>query len=92
MPLPSELQQLLQDRRASEERAARVQTRRELVTTLALLAFWVLVGMGWIGWSLHSSDESVAWIYWWTGWLFWVGGVLWTLHRAYQRGVERGDW
>jgi hypothetical protein len=92
MPIPPEIQQLLQDRRAAEERAARADGRREFVITLALLAFWVLVGMGLIGLSLHVEDEALGWIWWWTGWLFWVGGVLWTLHRAYRRGVARGDW
>jgi hypothetical protein len=92
MPLPTELQQVLIERRAAEERAARANTRREYLATLALLVFWVLVGMVWIGFALHSTDEAMSWIYWWTGWLLWVGGVLWTLHRAYVRGVERGDW
>lgn len=92
MPIDPEYQQLLMERRTAEERAARSETRRAFFGTLARLAFWVLVGMGWIGLSLHTHDEGLGWIFWWLGWLLWVGGVLWTLHRAYLGGVERGDW
>jgi hypothetical protein len=92
VPIDPEYQQLLIERRMAEERAASSETRRAFFGTLARLAFWVLVGMAWIGASLHTEDEGWGWIFWWLGWLLWVGGVLWTLHGAYRRGVDRGDW
>lgn len=92
MSIPPDLERTLVERRANEEREARRDTRREHLMTLALLFFWVLVGMGFIGVAVHVNDEAWGQIWWWTGWLLWVGGVLFTLHRAYWRGVERGDW
>jgi hypothetical protein len=91
MPIPEDLRTLLQERRANEEREARIERRRALLGTLLRLALSVGAGMGLIGMSLHSGDEEIGKIWWWSGWLVWVGGVLATLLRAYRQAEQRGD-
>jgi len=31
-------------------------------------------------------------VYWWLGFIVWIGGVLGASLAAYRRGRERGDW
>jgi uncharacterized YccA/Bax inhibitor family protein len=76
----------------AEHFAARRDTVRDLVRTCGHVVFWVLAGWMLIGFSAHSTNETLAWILYWAGYAVWIPGVLFSLLAAYRRGEKRGAW
>ena len=80
------------ERREVEHHRARSDTFRDLAKTCLHMVFWVLVGWTFIAFAVHTTNEIVGRILWWTGIGLWIPGVLYSLLAAYQRGEKRGDW
>lgn len=87
---PGDDEQIVQHER--DERAARRDYWRDMGRTAVHLALSVAAGLALIGWSFHSTDETVAPLLWLAGQGIWLCGVLWSLLAAYRRGHARGDW
>lgn len=87
---PGDEEQVVQHER--DEREARRDYRRDMRRTAVHLALSVTVGLGLIGWSWHSTDETIAPTLWLVGQGTWLCGVICSLLAAYRRGHARGDW
>ena len=92
MPTLDELQAERVARHLEAERAARRDTRHEMLRVLALIVFWVACGLALIGMAFHVSDRAIGMAFWWGGHAVWIGGVASAIHSAYRRGEARGDW
>lgn len=79
-------------RREAEHRRATSDTFRDLAKTSLQMVGWVLAGWTFIAFSVHTTNEIVGRILWWTGLAVWIPGVLFALLAAYRRGERRGDW
>lgn len=80
------------ERREAEHKRAAGDTFRDLAKTCVQMVCWVLAGWTFIGFSVHTTNEIVGRILWWTGLGVWISGVLYSLLAAYRRGEQRGDW
>ncbi len=80
------------ERNALLDREARRDYWRDIVRTMLHLAFWVSVGLAFLGMALHTHDVVLGRILWLAGQTLWLGGVLFSLLAAYRRGNRRGDW
>ena len=92
MPMPQEYRDALVEKHARAERAARRDTRREMLRTIGAIAFWVACGLVLIGMALHVTDRTIGMAFWWGGHIVWIGGVASAILVAYRRGEKRGDW
>ena len=90
MPRKYLLEQM--ENRRVAEREARRETRRAWVRALGEILLWTFAVLGCIGLAFHTFDIQLGWVYWWTGFVVWVGGVTLAVSSAYRRGQERGDW
>jgi hypothetical protein len=72
------------------ERAVRRDMRwvygRAIVSVFLSLAF----GLWMIGWSVHSTDQKVAPMFFWAGLLVGNGGILVTMVITWIRALEEG--
>lgn len=92
MPLPDKyLRQQIEGRRLAE-REARRDTRLAWLRALGEIVLWTLAGLGCIGLAFHTFDVKLGQVYWWLGFVVWIGGVSAATVSAYRRGQERGDW
>jgi fatty acid desaturase len=80
------------ERCEAEHKRAAGDTFRDLAKTCVQMVCWVLAGWTFIGFSVHTTNEIVGRILWWTGLGVWISGVLYSLLAAYRRGEQRGDW
>jgi hypothetical protein len=92
MPMPQEYRDALIEKHARAARAARRDTRREMLRVMGLIAFWVVCGLFLLGMALHATDRTIGMAFWWAGHIVWVAGVASAIHSAYRRGEQRGDW
>ena len=92
MPLPEKyLRQQIKGRRVAEHEARR-DTRLAWLRSIGEIVFWTLAGLGCIGLAFHTFDVKLGQVYWWLGFVVWIGGVSAATVSAYRRGQERGDW
>lgn len=92
MPIPKSDYEALIEKREAEHHRASGDTFRDLAKTCVQMVFWVLTGWTFIGFSVHTTNEIVGRVLWWTGLAVWIPGVLFSLLAAYRRGEKRGDW
>ena len=92
MPTPRRDYEELIQRREAEHHRATSDTFRDLAKSCMQMVCWVLVGWIFIGFAVHTTNEIVGRILWWTGIGLWIPGVLFSLLAAYRRGEKRGDW
>ena len=74
------------------ERAAGRDRLKDMLFTIAWCFFFMIVGLVLMAWSMHTNDEKVGRIFFWSALVVNNAGVLATLGLAYHRGQERGDW
>jgi fatty acid desaturase len=92
MPMSADERQARVERYARSESEARRDTRRDMLRTLGVIAFWSACGLALIGMALHVSDATIGRAFWLGGHIVWIAGVAATLLSAYRRGEQRGDW
>lgn len=92
MPLPSGLLEDMAERSRAAEMRARWDLRLDLaLTALCCMAFSAL-GIFLIGLALHTTDQWVGRMAFWSGLAVGNSGIIYTLLAAYRRGERRGDW
>ncbi|MDQ2666776.1 MAG: hypothetical protein M3Z05_12285 [Gemmatimonadota bacterium] len=92
MPPPRKDYEAQMVQRESEHHAAAGDTFRDLLKTSLQIVLWVLAGWTFIAFAVHTTNEIIGKILWWTGLGVWIPGVLFSLLAAYRRGERRGDW
>lgn len=53
---------------------------------------WSCLGLGCIGWALHTTDIVYGKAAFYSGVAIGNGGSIFSLLAAYRRGEQRGDW
>jgi hypothetical protein len=91
MPLPRELREEMARAREAAEVATERARRVELVRAGALCVVWTLIGLYFLGWSMHTSDEHFGRIAFYSGLIVGNAGILFTLLNCYHRLEKRGD-
>ena len=91
MPSAVLLQQMAA-RRRDEARAADRDRTRDFVRTGLECVGWCVLGLGLIGWAIHTTDQQLGQAAFWTGLGVGNGGWLFSVLGAYRRGERRGDW
>ena len=89
---PGDLVEETVRRRAERDVVAKRISRRDLAWTAAECVAWVLLGLGLIGWSLHTTDGVLARAAFYAGLGVGNAGWLFSVLAAYVRGERRGDW
>jgi hypothetical protein len=88
-------------RRSPSERAAELEdderfVKRDMLRTLAVgLVYWIgslAVGLGLMGWSMHTTNTDRAGIAFWAGLVIGYSGLTLTLAWVYRRGQEQDWW
>jgi hypothetical protein len=92
MPLSEEYRRQRVERFEQFEREARRDTVWEWLRAAGEVVFWTLAGLACIGLAFHTSDVRMGWVWWWLGFVVWIGGVSAALLATYRRGQARGDW
>ena len=92
MPLSDEFRRQRVERFARYERETRRDTRLALLRAVGEIVFWTLAGFFCLGMAVHTFDIEMGRVYWWLGFIVWIGGVSGASPAAYRRGRERGDW
>lgn len=92
MPLPADVSDELERRRAAEEREARRETRRDLTRTALACLAWAALGIASILTSAHTTNMWVGQAAFYGGIGVGNAGIIFTLLAAYRRGEQRGDW
>ena len=92
MPIPKKYYEEMQASRAKESRAAKSDTRRDLIRTALICWAWAALGLLCMAWSFHTTNERHGWIAFYAGIIINLGGQIHTLAGAYRRGEQRGDW
>ena len=92
MPIPEKYRlQQIASRRAAE-REARRDTRLAWFRGVAEIIGWTIAGLLCIGLAFHTFDVRMGRVWWYLGFVVWIGGVSGALLAMYRRGHERGDW
>ena len=91
MPLPQEIQEELERKRREEHRQAERDSFWAHVRTALMCVGWSVVGMGIMGFGLHTNDPEFGKIFWNGGMVVGYAGISFTLIRAYRKSKERGD-
>lgn len=92
MPIPADVAEELERRRAAEEREARRETRRDLTRTALACLGWAALGIASILASARTTSMWVGRAAFYGGIGIGNAGILFTLLAAYRRGERRGDW
>lgn len=92
MPLSDEYRRKRVERFRQYEREARRDSRLALLRACGEIVLWTFAGLFCLGMALHTFDVQMGWVYWWLGFIVWIGGVSIASLSAYRRGRERGDW
>jgi len=66
--------------------------RRELLRVCAEMCGWSAIGLVLGGAAFWVGDRQTGFMLLTAGQIVNVGGVAWSIHAAYRRGSERGDW
>jgi hypothetical protein len=91
MPLRQELlDEMARSREAAELEAERAR-RRELIRAALLCIGWMLLGLYFLGWSMHTTDEHYGRIAFYGGLIVGNSGSVYTLLNTYHRLEKRGD-
>jgi len=91
MPLPPEIQEVLERKRHEEHvQAERDSFRAHVRTALACVA-WSVAGLAFMAWGLHTNDPELGQIAWKGGMVVGYAGILFTLIRAHAKAKDRGD-
>ncbi|MDB4907862.1 MAG: hypothetical protein JWO05_2646 [Gemmatimonadetes bacterium] len=90
------------DRKAEYERIGREREEasreadgiylRDLLRTCGLCILSALLGLVPGAWAFHVTDPQLGRALLACGTMVTVGGIALTIHGAYRRGEERGDW
>ena len=91
MPLPREIREEMELKRADEHRRAERDAFWAHVRTAVTCVAWSVAGLGVMGWGLHTTDPDVGEIAWRGGIILGYAGILYTLLRAHAKARERGD-
>lgn len=89
--MPPALLEEMSRRRAEEYRLAERDRWRSYALSAVVCLLWAIVGLGCIGWSLHTTDERLGQVLFYAGLALGNGGIVFTLLDAYRRGERRGD-
>ena len=92
MPPLDDLIEATERRRAAGDLEAKRIMRRDLAWTALQCVCWVALGLGLIGWSLHTTDVTLGRAAFFAGLGFGNAGWLFSVLAAYVRGERRGDW
>jgi hypothetical protein len=92
VPLSDEYRRERVERFRRYELEARRDARLALLRAIGEIVLWTLAGLFCLGMALHTFDVQMGWLYWWLGFIVWIGGVSGATLAAYRRGRERGDW
>jgi hypothetical protein len=92
MPLPQHLLESMAERRREETVQAQRDKVRDLILTAVACVGWCVLGLGFIAWSVHTTDDTWGHIAFWGGLGLGDAGIVFTLLAAYRRGEKRGDW
>jgi hypothetical protein len=89
--LVEEYSRIGRERQAAERQATREARRQFVVTCLSMVA-WCAAGLyvAHFAWRVTDYELGMGILY--GGQAVTIGGIGWTLIRAYVRGEQRGDW
>ena len=91
MPLPQEIREELERKRAEEhEHAERDAFWHNVRTGLTCLA-WTCVGAAIMGYGLHTNDPDIGQTAFKGGMIVGYSGILFTLIRWHLKRKDRGD-
>lgn len=92
MPIPGKYVRDRVEQHRVAERRARRDTVRAWLRASGEVALWTCLGLFLIGLAFHTFDVQLGLVWWWLGFIVWVGGVTLAALSAYRRGQNRGDW
>jgi hypothetical protein len=78
------------NRRLAEE--ADADKRRDAALTALRCVGWMVLGVGSLLWSFHTTDMAYGRAAFYAGLGLGNGGIIFTLLGFYRRGEARGDW
>ena len=87
----AEYERIGREREIASREADREQWRALLRVCAEMIA-WTFAGLVLAGFAFRVSDVQTGWALLYTGMIVNVGGVAWSVGRAYVRGERRGDW
>jgi hypothetical protein len=91
MPLRQQLLEEMAERREVAEREAERARRRELTRAALLCVGWMLLGLYFLAWSMHTDSYDYGRIAFYGGLIVGNGGIVYTLLETYRRLEKRGD-
>lgn len=91
MPSAAELAEIAQRHRV-ESRAADRDRMLDFMRAGLECVGWCALGLFLIGCGLHTTDEAMGQMLFWSGVGAGNGGWLFSVLAAYRRGEKRGDW
>jgi hypothetical protein len=86
-----EYERIGRERKAAGLHADRIR-RREMLRVCAEMMGWTAAGCVVAAWAFHVNDRDLGMGFLYGGMIVNIGGVMLSGVRAYNRGVERGDW
>jgi hypothetical protein len=91
MPLPREMREEMELKRAEEHRLASRDAFWAHVRTALMCVFWSCAGLVCMAWGLHTTDPELGQLAWKGGMVIGYAGILFTAVRAWAKARERGD-
>lgn len=91
MPLPREIREEMELKRAEEYRQAERDAFWAHVRTAFTCVAWSAGGLVIMAWGFHVNDPELGGIALRAGVVVGYAGILFTLVRAYAKARERGD-
>jgi hypothetical protein len=91
MPSRKELLVEMARTRDAAERAAERAVRGALIRAGLLCIAWMLVGLYFLAWSMHTTNEHYGRVAFYGGLIVGNAGILYTLLNTYRRLEKRGD-
>ncbi len=92
MPLPQQLLDEMAERSRAAETRARIDSRVDLTLTALTCMLIAALGIALIGFAIHTTNQWLARVSFWSGIALGNSGIIYTLLAAYRRGERRGDW
>ena len=92
MPIPIEIREELQRRRAAEHREAERDKWWDYGRTALHCWGWCMLGVALMAWSVHTTDEAYGRVAFWGGLGIGNAGIIFSILALYRRGEARGDW
>jgi len=91
MPLPQEIREELERKRADEHEQAERDALWHNVRTALMCLCWTAVGAAIMGYGLHTNDPDIGQAAFKGGMVAGYSGILFTLIRWHLKRKDRGD-